>query len=57
MLVSSLSIATTAHKASVIVTFNLLNSTVPIVAEVFEKRAKFDPKRYLPCFRELEDRR
>jgi malate dehydrogenase len=38
-------IATTAPKALVLVISNPVNSTVPIVAEVFKKRGNFDPKR------------
>ncbi|KAF8125598.1 NAD-malate dehydrogenase [Boletus edulis] len=38
-------IATTAPKASVLVISNPVNSTVPIVAEVFKKHGVFDPKR------------
>jgi malate dehydrogenase len=40
-------IATTAPKAFVLVISNPVNSTVPIVAEVFKKRGIFNPKRYL----------
>jgi malate/lactate dehydrogenase len=43
-------IAATAPKAFVLVISNPVNSTVPIVAEVFKKRGIFDPKRY-PRFR------
>jgi len=39
-------IATTAPKAVVLVISNPVNSTVPIVAEVFKKLGVFDPKRY-----------
>jgi malate/lactate dehydrogenase len=39
-------IATTAPKAFVLVISNPVNSTVPIVAEVFKKRGIFNPKRY-----------
>lgn len=38
-------IATTAPKAFVLVISNPVNSTVPIVAEVFKKHGVFDPKR------------
>ncbi|KAJ3937668.1 MAG: malate dehydrogenase [Lentinula lateritia] len=38
-------IATTAPKAFVLVISNPVNSTVPIVAEVFKKHNVFDPKR------------
>jgi len=38
-------IATTAPKAFVLVISNPVNSTVPIVAEVFKKNGVFDPKR------------
>jgi len=38
-------IATTAPKAFVLVISNLVNSTIPIVAEVFKKKGVFDPKR------------
>ncbi|OJA18162.1 hypothetical protein AZE42_11597 [Rhizopogon vesiculosus] len=38
-------IATTAPKAFVLVISNPVNSTVPIVAEVFKKKGVFDPKR------------
>ncbi|KAG6377680.1 lactate/malate dehydrogenase [Boletus reticuloceps] len=38
-------IATTAPKALVLVISNPVNSTVPIVAEVFKKHGVFDPKR------------
>ncbi|KAF7794568.1 hypothetical protein EIP86_005703 [Pleurotus ostreatoroseus] len=38
-------IATTAPKAFVLVISNPVNSTVPIVAEVFRKHGVFDPKR------------
>ncbi|KAF8494950.1 lactate/malate dehydrogenase [Russula emetica] len=38
-------IAATAPKAFVLVISNPVNSTVPIVAEVFKKRGIFDPKR------------
>ncbi|KAN0079946.1 lactate/malate dehydrogenase, NAD binding domain containing protein [Tylopilus felleus] len=38
-------IATTAPKAYVLVISNPVNSTVPIVAEVFKKHGVFDPKR------------
>ncbi|KAH9986198.1 NAD-malate dehydrogenase [Russula compacta] len=38
-------IATTAPTAFVLVISNPVNSTVPIVAEVFKKRGIFDPKR------------
>lgn len=38
-------IATTAPKAFVLVISNPVNSTVPIVAEVFKKNKVFDPKR------------
>ncbi|KAI0276062.1 NAD-malate dehydrogenase [Russula aff. rugulosa BPL654] len=38
-------IATTAPRAFVLVISNPVNSTVPIVAEVFKKRGIFDPKR------------
>lgn len=38
-------IATTASKAYVLVISNPVNSTVPIVAEVFKKHGVFDPKR------------
>ena len=40
-------IAATAPKAFVLVISNPVNSTVPIVAEVFKKHNVFDPKRYL----------
>lgn len=40
-------IATTAPHAFVLVISNPVNSTVPIVAEVFKKRGIFNPKRYL----------
>jgi malate/lactate dehydrogenase len=40
-------IATTAPKAFVLVISNPVNSTVPIVAEVFKKFGVFDPKRYV----------
>lgn len=39
-------IATTAPKAFVLVISNPVNSTVPIVAEVFKKHGVYDPKRY-----------
>ncbi|KAF9218367.1 malate dehydrogenase [Gyrodon lividus] len=38
-------VATTAPKAFVLVISNPVNSTVPIVAEVFKKHGVFDPKR------------
>lgn len=38
-------IAATAPKAFVLVISNPVNSTVPIVAEVFKKLNVFDPKR------------
>ncbi|KII90055.1 hypothetical protein PLICRDRAFT_40233 [Plicaturopsis crispa FD-325 SS-3] len=38
-------IATTAPKAFVLVISNPVNSTVPVVAEVFKKHGVFDPKR------------
>jgi len=38
-------IATTAPEAFVLVISNPVNSTVPIVAEVFKRRGKFNPKR------------
>ncbi|KAF5314309.1 hypothetical protein D9619_011755 [Psilocybe cf. subviscida] len=38
-------IATTAPKAFVLVISNPVNSTVPIVAEIFKKHGVFDPKR------------
>jgi malate dehydrogenase len=38
-------IATTSPKAFVLVISNPVNSTVPIVAEVFKKHGVFDPKR------------
>ncbi|OAX40693.1 malate dehydrogenase [Rhizopogon vinicolor AM-OR11-026] len=38
-------IATTAPKAFVLVISNPVNSTVPIVVEVFKKKGVFDPKR------------
>ncbi|GLB44166.1 putative dehydrogenase [Lyophyllum shimeji] len=38
-------IATTAPKAMVLVISNPVNSTVPIVAEVFKKHGVYDPKR------------
>jgi len=38
-------IATTAPKAFILVISNPVNSTVPIVAEVFKKQGIFDPKR------------
>ncbi|KIM41765.1 hypothetical protein M413DRAFT_445002 [Hebeloma cylindrosporum] len=38
-------IATTAPKAFILVISNPVNSTVPIVAEVFKKHGVFDPKR------------
>jgi len=38
-------IATTAPKAFVLVISNPVNSTVPVVAEVFKKHGIFDPKR------------
>jgi len=38
-------IATAAPKAFVLVISNPVNSTVPIVAEVFKKFGVFDPKR------------
>jgi len=38
-------IATTAPKAFVLIISNPVNSTVPIVAEVFKKKGVFDPKR------------
>jgi hypothetical protein len=41
-------IATTAPKAFVLVISNPVNSTVPIVAEVFKKFGVFDPKRWTP---------
>lgn len=40
-------IATTAPKAFVLVISNPVNSTVPIVAEVFKKHNVFDPKRFV----------
>jgi malate dehydrogenase len=43
-------IATTAPEAFVLVISNPVNSTVPIVAEVFKRRGKFNPKRYLAYF-------
>lgn len=43
-------IATTAPKAFVLVISNPVNSTVPIVAEVFKKFGVFDPKRYGTVF-------
>ena len=43
-------IATTAPNAFVLVISNPVNSTVPIVAEVYKKQGKFNPKRYV--FRE-----
>ena len=39
-------IATTAPKAFVLVISNPVNSTVPIVAEVFKQKGVFDPKKY-----------
>lgn len=39
-------IATAAPKAFVLVISNPVNSTVPIVAEVFKKHGVFDPKRH-----------
>ena len=39
-------IAKTAPKAFVLVISNPVNSTVPIVAEVFKQHGVFDPKRY-----------
>jgi len=41
----AIGIATTAPKAFVLVISNPVNSTVPIVAEVFKKHGVFDPKR------------
>jgi malate dehydrogenase len=41
----AIGIATTAPKAFVLVISNPVNSTVPIVAEVFKKHNCFDPKR------------
>jgi len=41
-------IATTAPKAFVLVISNPVNSTVPIVAEVFKKHGVYDPKRSVP---------
>jgi len=41
----AIGIATTAPKAFVLVISNPVNSTVPIVAEVFKKHKVFDPKR------------
>ena len=38
-------IAATAPKAFVLVISNPVNSTVPVVAEVFKKCGVFDPKR------------
>lgn len=38
-------IATNAPKAFVLVISNPVNSTVPIVAEVFKKHGVFDPKK------------
>ena len=38
-------VATTAPKAFVLVISNPVNSTVPIVAEVFKKHGVFDAKR------------
>jgi malate/lactate dehydrogenase len=40
-------IAETAPKAFVLVISNPVNSTVPIVAEVFKKHGVFDPKRFV----------
>ena len=42
-------IATTAPKAFVLVISNPVNSTVPIVAEVFKKHNVYDPKRFVQC--------
>ena len=39
-------IATYAPKAFVLVISNPVNSTVPIVVEVFKKHGVYDPKRY-----------
>ena len=41
-------IATVAPKAFVLVISNPVNSTVPIVAEVFKKHGVYDPKRSVP---------
>lgn len=41
----AIGIATTAPKAFVLVISNPVNSTVPIVAEVFKKHGVFDPKK------------
>ncbi|KAH0834055.1 lactate/malate dehydrogenase [Lanmaoa asiatica] len=41
----AIGIATTAPKAYVLVISNPVNSTVPIVAEIFKKHGVFDPKR------------
>lgn len=38
-------VATVAPKAFVLVISNPVNSTVPIVAEVFKKHGVYDPKR------------
>ena len=40
-------IAKSAPKAFVLVISNPVNSTVPIVAEVFKQHGVFDPKKYV----------
>lgn len=42
----AIAIATTAPKAFVLVISNPVNSTVPIVAEIFKQHDVFDPKKY-----------
>lgn len=43
-------IATVAPKAFVLVISNPVNSTVPIVAEVFKKHGVFNPKRLISAW-------